>query len=89
STTAVMYIGFTSPELDSSQITDYLERVVKPQLFTVNGVSKIDLYGGVKYGLRVWLDPQKMAGFNLTATDVMSVLSANNYQSATGQAIGT
>ncbi len=43
STTAVMYIGFTSPELDSSQITDYLERVVKPQLFTVGGVSKIDL----------------------------------------------
>lgn len=89
STTAVMYIGFTSPELDSSQITDYLERVVKPQLFTVGGVSKIDLYGGVKYGLRVWLDPEKMAAFKLSATDVMSVLDANNYQSATGQATGT
>ncbi|OEE87907.1 transporter [Enterovibrio norvegicus FF-162] len=89
STTAVMYIGFTSDTLDSSQITDYLERVTKPQLFTVNGVSKIDLYGGLKYALRVWLDPAKMAAFNLTATDVMGVLNANNYQSATGQSIGT
>ncbi len=89
STTAVMYIGFTSPELDSSQITDYLERVVKPQLFTVGGVSKVDLYGGVKYGLRIWLDPEKMAAFKLSATDVISVLDANNYQSATGQATGT
>ncbi|MPW38054.1 multidrug efflux RND transporter permease subunit [Vibrio sp. B1Z05] len=89
STTAVMYIGFTSDELSSSQITDYLERVVNPQLFTVNGVSKIDLYGGVKYALRVWLDPEKMAGLQLTATDVMNVLNANNFQSAAGQATGT
>ncbi|MEZ9921231.1 multidrug efflux RND transporter permease subunit [Vibrio breoganii] len=88
STTAVMYIGFTSDELASSQITDYLERVINPQLFTVNGVSKIDLYGGMKYALRVWLDPEKMAGLQLTATDVMGVLDANNFQSATGQATG-
>ncbi|MEZ8886158.1 multidrug efflux RND transporter permease subunit [Vibrio sp. 10N.222.54.F6] len=88
STTAVLYIGFTSDELSASQITDYLERVVNPQLFTVNGVSKVDLYGGIKYALRVWLDPSKMAALNLTATDVMTVLNANNYQSATGQAIG-
>lgn len=88
STTAVMYIGFTSNELVSSQITDYLERVINPQLFTVNGVSKVDLYGGMKYALRVWLDPAKMAAYNLTATDVMNVLNANNYQSATGQATG-
>ncbi|MBW3697709.1 multidrug efflux RND transporter permease subunit [Vibrio sp. T187] len=88
STTAVLYIGFTSDELASSQITDYLERVINPQLFTVNGVSKVDLYGGMKYALRVWLDPSKMAALNLTATDVMTVLNANNYQSATGQATG-
>ncbi|CCN33138.1 Multidrug efflux transporter VexB [Vibrio nigripulchritudo SO65] len=88
STTAVLYIGFTSDELVSSQLTDYLERVINPQLFTVNGVSKIDLYGGLKYALRVWLDPAKMGALNLTATDVMGVLNANNYQSATGQSTG-
>ncbi|WP_367987626.1 multidrug efflux RND transporter permease subunit VmeD [Vibrio sp. NTOU-M3] len=87
-TTAVLYIGFTSDELSSSQITDYLERVINPQLFTINGVSKVDLYGGMKYALRVWLDPAKMAALKLTATDVMGVLNANNYQSATGQVTG-
>ncbi|MGL6177184.1 MAG: efflux RND transporter permease subunit, partial [Vibrionaceae bacterium] len=86
--TAVMYIGFNSDSLSSSQISDYIERVIKPQLFTVNGVSKIDVFGGIKYALRVWLDPAKMAAFKLSATDVMQVLNANNYQSATGQAIG-
>ncbi|MER0302364.1 multidrug efflux RND transporter permease subunit VmeD [Vibrio vulnificus] len=88
STTAVLYIGFTSDELSSSQITDYLERVINPQLFTINGVSKVDLYGGLKYALRVWLDPTKMGALRLTATDVMGVLNANNYQSATGQVTG-
>ena len=88
STTAVLYMGFTSPELNSSQITDYLERVIKPQLFTVGGVSKVDLYGGVEFALRVWLDPAKMAAFDLTSSDVMTVLNSNNYQSATGQATG-
>jgi len=81
-------MGFTSPELNSSQITDYLERVIKPQLFTVGGVSKVDLYGGVEFALRVWLDPAKMAAFDLTSSDVMTVLNSNNYQSATGQATG-
>ena len=83
--TGVLYLGFTSKTLNSSQITDYIERVVKPQLFTVNGVSKVDMYGGVPFALRVWLDPQKMAAFNLSASDVMQVLQANNYQSAVGQ----
>nr|WP_051680558.1 multidrug efflux RND transporter permease subunit [Vibrio rhizosphaerae] len=88
STTAVLYIGFTSDELNSSQINDYLERVVNPQLFSVSGVSKVDLYGGIKYALRIWLDPNKMAALKLSASQVMQVLSANNFQSATGQSTG-
>ncbi|AUI84976.1 transporter [Vibrio azureus] len=91
SDTAVLYIGFTAAPtengepLNSSQITDYLERVIKPQLFTVGGVSKVDLYGGLPYALRIWLDPAKMAAFDLAATDVINILNANNYQSAIGQ----
>ena len=84
--TGVLYLGFTSKTLSSSQITDYIERVVKPQLFTVGGVAKVDMYGGVPFALRIWLDPQKMAAFNLSASDVTHVLQANNYQSAVGQA---
>ena len=85
SSTGVLYLGFTSKSLNASQITDYIERVVKPQLFTVNGVSKVDMYGGVPFALRVWLEPSKMAAFGLSASDVMQVLQANNYQSAVGQ----
>ncbi|KJR39977.1 hypothetical protein UF06_00030, partial [Vibrio sp. S234-5] len=83
-----MYSGFTSDGLELSQITDCLERVINPQLYAIDSVTSIILYGGMKYALRVWLGPGKLAALNLTATDVNSVLSDNNYQSATGQALG-
>lgn len=82
--TGVMYISFQSNKLDSSQVTDYIERVVKPQFFTVNGVASVNIFGAAEYGLRIWLDPEKMAGQNLSATEVASALSANNIQTAAG-----
>ena len=86
SSTSVIYIAFSSEELNSSQITDYLERVIKPQLFSINGVAKVNLYGGTAFAMRIWLDPERMAGFDLTTSDVVQILQANNIQSATGQA---
>lgn len=80
----LMYISFRSNKLDASQVTDYIERVVKPQFFTVAGVAKVDIFGAAKYALRIWLDPQKMASQNLSAPEVMSALAANNVQTAAG-----
>ncbi|WP_233114880.1 efflux RND transporter permease subunit [Aggregatibacter actinomycetemcomitans] len=80
----IMYISFRSGKLDASQVTDYIERVVKPQFFTVEGVASVQIFGASEYALRIWLDPQKMAAQNLSATQVMSALSANNVQTAAG-----
>jgi len=80
----IMYISFRSNKLDASQVTDYIQRVVKPQFFTVEGVASVDIFGASEYALRIWLDPQKMAVQNLSATQVMSALSANNVQTAAG-----
>ena len=82
----IMYIGFTSKELNSSQVTDYIERVVKPQFFTVSGVAKVEVFGGASYALRIWLQPEKMAALGLSASDVMGALSQNNVQTAAGSA---
>lgn len=88
SSTSVIYISFSSEVLNSSQTTDYLERVIKPQLFSINGVAKVNLYGGTAFALRIWLDPERMAGFGLSTSDVVRILQANNIQSASGQAMG-
>src|SRR5205823_7300282 len=87
-TTAVMYIGFASPELSSAAISDYLTRVVQPLLATVDGVASADILGGQTFAMRLWLDPVRMAARGISATDVANAIRANNYQSAPGQAKG-
>ncbi|MGE5268630.1 MAG: multidrug efflux RND transporter permease subunit [Thiohalocapsa sp.] len=87
-TTAVMYIGFSSTELSSAAISDYLTRVVQPLLSTVDGVASADILGGQTFAMRVWLDPAKMAARGISASDVAQAIRANNYQSAPGQAKG-
>jgi multidrug efflux pump len=87
-TTAVMYIGFSSTELTSAAISDYLTRVVQPLLSTVDGIASADILGGQTFAMRLWLDPARMAARGISATDVAAAIRANNYQSAPGQAKG-
>ncbi|MGM0449725.1 MAG: efflux RND transporter permease subunit [Pseudomonadota bacterium] len=81
--TALMYIAFHSESLPVSQITDYLTRVVQPQLQALSGVGKADLLGRT-YAMRVWLDPKRLASLDITPREVADVLRANNYQAAVG-----
>src|SRR5579863_1896533 len=87
-TTAVMYIGFSSAELQSAAISDYLTRVVQPLMATVDGVASADILGGQTFAMRLWLDPAQMAARGVSASDVAAAIRANNYQSAPGQAKG-
>ncbi len=83
-----MYIGFNSDVLASNQITDYLVRVVQPKLQAVSGVQTAELLGSKVFALRAWLDPQKLAAFGLTSTDVSQALAANDYISGVGNTKG-
>ena len=87
-TTSVMYLGFSSEELSGSAISDYLTRVVQPVLSTVDGVAAANILGGQTFAMRIWLNPEKMAGRNVSPADVAAAISANNFQSAAGQAKG-
>src|SRR6478752_849136 len=87
-TTAVMYLGFSSEVLSGSAISDYLTRVVQPVLSTVDGVASADILGGQTFAMRLWLDPVKMAGRNVSPADVATAIASNNFQSAAGQTKG-
>jgi len=83
-----MYLGFNSDVLERNNITDYLVRVVQPKLQSVDGVQTAEVLGAQNFAMRVWLDPQKLAAFGLTATDVSAALAANNYISGLGMTKG-
>ena len=86
--TAAMYMGFYSDEIPNNAITDYLLRVVKPKLDSVDGVQNAEITGGRKFALRAWLDREKMAGLGIGADDVYNAMAANNYLSAVGSTKG-
>lgn len=83
-----MYIGFNSDVLAPNQITDYLIRVVQPKLQAVSGVQTAELIGNKTFALRVWLDPVKLAAYGLTATDISTALSSNDYIAGLGTTKG-
>jgi multidrug efflux pump len=85
---ALMYLSFNSDVMTSSQISDYLQRVVQPKLQTINGVANAQILGGQVFAMRIWLDPDRMASLGVTALDVRNALAANNFTSAPGQVKG-
>jgi multidrug efflux pump len=62
--------------------------VVQPVLSTVDGVASADILGGQTFAMRLWLDPVRMAGRNVSPADVNAAIAANNFQAAAGQAKG-
>jgi multidrug efflux pump len=83
-TQAVIYLNIYTNVFSRPELTDYLDRHVIPILSTVDGVQRISLEGGRAPAMRVWLDPVKMATFNIATQDIESALSRNNIISTVG-----
>src|SRR5256714_7011230 len=88
-TTAVMYIGFASPELSSAAISDYLTRVVQPLLATVDGVASADILGGQTLAVRLWLEPVGTGGRGGFASGVAAARRATKSPHAPGPPRGS
>jgi len=86
---AAMYLGFSSPDLDQNQITDYLVRIIQPKLAAISGVQRADILGGRTFAMRIWLKPEKMAALGISPSQVWNALAANNYLSALGKTKGS
>jgi multidrug efflux pump len=87
-TVDAMYLGFKSSILSPSQITDYLTRVVQPLIQAVPGVQTAEILGAQNFAMRIWLDPQKLAAYGLTAQDVYTALGNNSFIAALGNTKG-
>ncbi|RFP18822.1 MULTISPECIES: efflux RND transporter permease subunit [unclassified Duganella] len=87
-TTDAMYMGFYSDTLPTNNVTDFLARVVKPKLDSIQGVQTAELLGARQFALRAWLDANKMAAHGVTATDVSAALAQNNYLTGLGATKG-
>jgi HAE1 family hydrophobic/amphiphilic exporter-1 len=72
-------------QYDPLFISNYLDRFVRDDLQRVAGVGSIIIFGERKYAMRLWLDPDRLAGRGLTAGEVVNALREQNVQVAAGQ----
>ncbi|MEO7191096.1 MAG: multidrug efflux RND transporter permease subunit [Vicinamibacterales bacterium] len=79
-------VGFFSKDnrYDSLFISNYIDVYVRDALKRIPGVGNIVIFGERKFAMRLWLDPEKLAGRGLTAGDVVSALREQNVQVAAG-----
>ena len=82
---AVMWIGFSSNQLTSIQLNDYLDRNVIDRLSILPGVASITIGGERKYAVRVWLDPDEMSARNITVNDVLVSVNRENVEKPAGR----
>lgn len=85
---AMMYLALLSDQMSIQQLADYAQRSIQPVLSTADGVGEARILGSGMFAMRVWLNPARMAAFNVTAKDVNDAIVRDNYISAAGTTRG-
>jgi len=71
-------------QYDSLFISNYIDRYIKDELKRVPGVGDVIIFGERKYAMRLWIDPDRLAGHGITADEVVNALREQNVQVAAG-----
>jgi len=83
----LMYLNITStdPSQDEQFIYNFTDINVLQELKRIDGVGRAEIMGQKEYSMRVWLDPQKMAAYSISADEVINSLQKQNISAAPGK----
>jgi multidrug efflux pump len=76
-------LSSTDPNMTPVQLGDYASRTVLPEIQRIPGVGQAQLFG-TEHAMRIWIDPAKLVGFNLSSADVTAAIRAQNAQVSSG-----
>jgi multidrug efflux pump len=82
----IMVVHLVSPDdrYDMLYLSNFAHLQVKDEIARLEGIGAVQVFGAGEYSMRVWLDPDKLAGRSLTATDVVRAIREQNLQVAAG-----
>jgi multidrug efflux pump len=83
--TPTIWLSYTSESLGPLELTELINRVVKPRLQTVPGVADVQVGGDRQFAMRIWLDPEKLAAYGVTVQDVEDALRRQNLEVPAGR----
>ncbi len=82
----MMVVHMLSPDssLDQLYVSNYARNNVRDELLRLDGVGDVTIFGERQYSLRIWLDPERLAGFGMTSGDVIRAVQEQNIQVSGG-----
>ncbi len=81
---AIIWFSLQSTTLDRMALTDYADRYIVDRLAVLNGVANVQIGGGFRRALRIWLDTNAMAARGITVQDVENALRSENIELPAG-----
>ena len=86
--TPIVFLSIQSDTRNLLELTETANNVFKERLQTIAGVSSVQIWGEKKYAMRLWLDPAKLAAFQLSPVDVRNALNRENVELPSGRIEG-
>ncbi|MBT6210083.1 MAG: efflux RND transporter permease subunit, partial [Woeseia sp.] len=80
----IIYLAFSSDRHNLTEIADIATRLVKDRVQTIPGVAQANVFGN-RFAMRIWLDPDRLAGFELTPQDIETALRQQNVEVPAGR----
>jgi len=84
----ILFLSIRSTQRDILEISNLANNVFKERIQTIPGVSTVQIWGEKRYSMRLWIDPAKLAAYNLTPLDVRSALNRENVELPSGRIEG-
>ena len=84
----IIVINISSNTRNLLQLSELADKTFKERLQTVPGVAEVRIFGEKRYAMRLWMDPNKLAAYQVTALDVRSALNAENLELPSGRIEG-
>jgi multidrug efflux pump len=84
----IVFLNVFSTHRDLLELTDIADRIFRPALQTIPGVSEVDIWGEKRFAMRIWLDRDRLAAFGLTPVDVRDALERENVELPSGRIDG-
>ncbi len=84
----IIVMTVTNNKMSDLELNDYVDNMILPRLQTISGVANVYLFGEKKYAMRLWIDPIKLASYQITVQDVRQALDRENVELPTGRLEG-
>ncbi|MES2905417.1 MAG: efflux RND transporter permease subunit [Pseudomonadota bacterium] len=81
----IIYISFSSDRASALEVSDYADTIVRPRLENISGVSSVNIFGERRWSMRVWVDRDRLAAYNLTTQDIETAIRSQNLQLPSGR----